>query len=43
MYYINYYKHCNSEWTDIHDCKCNDHCPDCDAEIEPYKSEEMEE
>lgn len=28
------------EWIDEHDCMCNDRCPDCDSEIEPYESVE---
>ena len=44
----NYYKHqrCPKngrkkvEWDDWWSCACNDKCPECDAEIEPYKSVE---
>lgn len=41
--YLNYYKcsECGIEWEDEWDCMCNDKCPNCDAEIEPYKSEEI--
>lgn len=28
---------CGVEWTDEWSCACNDRCPECDAEIEPYK------
>lgn len=42
MLYKNHYRcDCGAEWTDEWDCMCNDHCPDCDAEIEPYKSEDI--
>ncbi len=40
--FLNKYKHCGTEWEDTADCMCNDHCPVCDAEIEPYESEELE-
>lgn len=42
--YRNFYKcsECGHEWEDEWSCMCNDRCPDCDAEIEPYKSEEIE-
>lgn len=29
------------EWEDVWSCQCNDHCPACDREIEPYDSEEL--
>jgi hypothetical protein len=41
--YLNYY-HCpndGKEWVDLWSCMCNDKCPLCDAEIEPYRSEEI--
>lgn len=43
MLYRNYYKCPNDgeEWEDEWDSMCNDHCPKCEAEIEPYKSEEI--
>lgn len=38
----NYYKcPCGNEWQDEWDSMCNDHCCECDAEIEPYKSEDI--
>lgn len=43
--YHNYYKcpHCNIEWEDSWDSMCDDRCPDCNAPISPYKSEEINE
>jgi hypothetical protein len=40
--FINYYR-CSidgREWVDVWSCCCNDRCPTCRAEIEPYKSVE---
>jgi hypothetical protein len=40
--FINYY-HCPIDgwkWVDVWSCCCNDRCPKCRAEIEPYKSAE---
>lgn len=34
----NHYAHCNERWSDTWSCACNDECPVCRAEIEPYKS-----
>jgi hypothetical protein len=39
--YINYYR-CpddRTEWIMVWSCMCNDRCPTCRHEIEPYKSE----
>jgi hypothetical protein len=38
--FINYYRCSNdgTEWVDVWSCCCNDRCPKCRAEIEPYKS-----
>jgi hypothetical protein len=33
--------HCGKKWTDEWSCMCNDKCPVCGGEIEPYKSEEL--
>jgi len=33
---------CGHEWEDEWDCLCNDRCPNCNAEIEPYAHEEVE-
>ena len=37
---LNFYKHeeCNAHWADLWSCGCNDECPKCGAEIEPYAS-----
>jgi len=45
MLYRKFYKcsECGHEWEDVWDCLCNDRCPECDAEIEPYDWEEVEE
>jgi hypothetical protein len=35
----NYYAcPCGMSWCDEWDCECNDHCPECDKEIEPFLS-----
>jgi hypothetical protein len=31
-----------TKWHDEWTCKCNDRCPACDREIEPYLSEDIE-
>ncbi|OAI27954.1 hypothetical protein [Methylomonas koyamae] len=38
--YLNQYRcpYCQTEWEDGWDCACNDRCPDCNKEIEPYES-----
>lgn len=38
----NYYRHkrCSARWVDSWSCCCNDKCPSCHREIEPYKSVE---
>ena len=42
-WYLNYYRHreCHTRWTDEWSCTCNDKCPECNAEIEPYNSEDL--
>ena len=42
--YRNFYRcsECNTEWQDEWDSTCNDRCPQCNAEIEPYKSEDIQ-
>jgi len=44
QWYVNHYRcsECGTEWDDEWDCMCNDRCPKCNAEIEPYASEEVE-
>ena len=41
--YENHYKcpYDGAEWADVWDCACNDKCPQCNAEIEPFKSEKL--
>lgn len=34
---------CGEIWNDVWDCMCNDRCPGCRAEIEPYESENLDE
>lgn len=42
-WYRNFYRcPCGEEWTDEWDCTCNDRCPKCNAEIEPYESIDLE-
>ena len=40
--FTNYYIHCGVEWQDEWSCMCDDRCPVCNCEIEPYKSEDDE-
>jgi len=41
--YINHYhcEGCNIDWQTIWDCACNDKCPHCNTEHEPFKSDEL--
>ena len=39
--YLNYYRHCGVEWSDVWSCMCNDRCPECNCEIEPYESKDL--
>jgi hypothetical protein len=32
---------CDIQWHDCWDSMCNDRCPNCNAEIEPYRSYEI--
>jgi hypothetical protein len=32
---------CEVGWNDEWSCGCNDRCPECDAEIEPFESEDL--
>lgn len=41
-YFLNRYEHCGQVWQDRWSCMCNDRCPVCDAEIEPFESIEIE-
>ena len=38
--YTNHFYHCNTQWDDTWSCMCNDECPVCHHEIEPYASTE---
>ena len=34
------YRHCGTEWTQEHSAACNDRCPKCNREIEPFEVED---
>lgn len=44
--FLNHYRHDDCpvdpgvEWEDRWSCACNDRCPACNAEIEPYQSDD---
>lgn len=41
-WFLNHYHcPCGEEWDDEHSCTCNDRCPKCNAEIEPFDSEDL--
>jgi len=42
-WYLKYYEcsACGIKWTDEWSCTCNDRCPECRAEIEPYDDEDL--
>lgn len=41
--FTNYYRcPCGAVWHDCWDAQCNDRCPSCRREIEPYASEDAE-
>jgi len=42
---LNFYKHkeCGTHWVDLWSCGCNDECPKCGGEIEPYASFDVSE
>ena len=40
-WFRNFYRHCEVSWDDEWSCTCNDKCPECGAEIEPYESESL--
>jgi len=44
LLFRNYYECPNdgTRWGDEWMCACNDRCPVCDAEVEPYFSEDFE-
>jgi len=41
--FVNYYRCPNdgTEWADAWSCMSNDKCPSCNAEIEPYRSDDI--
>lgn len=44
MPYLNYYHcSCGTRWVDCWSCTCNDRCPACNKEIEPYHSDDFPE
>lgn len=38
--FANFFVHCGREWRDEWSCICDDRCPNCNHEIEPYASRE---
>ena len=43
-WYRKYYRCSNGhEWQDEWDCLCNDRCPECNEETEPYDHAEIDE
>lgn len=43
MWFNKYYRcPCGTEWQDEWDCLCNDRCPTCDTECEPYDHVEID-
>jgi hypothetical protein len=42
-WYLKYYRHveCGVAWKDSWSCACNDRCPACGAEIEPYEWDDL--
>jgi hypothetical protein len=42
-HFNNFYKcdNCNTHWISKWSCQCNDRCPDCGVEIEPFESREV--
>jgi hypothetical protein len=42
-WYLKYYEcsECSTKWTDEWSCTCNDRCPNCRAETEPYDDEDL--
>jgi hypothetical protein len=42
-WFVKYYRHeeCKAEWTDEWSCACNDSCPVCGDEIEPYDWDDL--
>lgn len=44
-HYRNYYRctHCDTYWSDDWSCQCDDRCPNCDASMQPYDSDDLHE
>ena len=42
-WFLNHYNCpiCGTIWTDLWDCACDDRCPKCNTETEPYDSVEI--
>jgi hypothetical protein len=42
-WFLKSYRHgkCGTSWTDAWSCACNDRCPQCDAEVEPYDWDDL--
>jgi hypothetical protein len=42
-WYLKYYEcsECGTKWTNEWSCACNDRCPNCRAETEPYDDEDL--
>ena len=42
-WFLKYYRHdkCGTRWKDQWSCACNDKCPTCGAEIEPYDWDDL--
>lgn len=42
-WYLKYYEcsECGTKWTDEWSCTCNDRCPSCRAETEPYDDDDL--
>jgi hypothetical protein len=40
---LKYYRcsECGTRWTDEWSCACNDRCPKCDTETEPFDDEDL--
>lgn len=39
--FLNKYRHCNDQWEDVWESKCDSECPCCGASVQPYESEEI--
>ena len=41
MNFSNHYTHCGVVWSSMWDSMCNDRCPKCGVEVEPFKSDDL--